>query len=68
MQFVPPTPPPKKKKLITIVFDFPWGDFDTQEILKTMIIFCGGVGGGVDKMHYGLCANVIMGNDHSQCA
>ena len=40
---------------ITIVFDFSWGDCNTQEKLETMVML--NLRGGGDKMHYGLCEN-----------
>ena len=45
-----------------IVFDFSWDDRYTQEKLETMVMqiflvsFWGG-GGGLNKVHYGLCEN-----------
>ena len=44
---------------ITIVFDFSWDDCNTQEKLKTMVMyfFLVGEGGGGDNMHYGLGKN-----------
>ena len=42
---------------ITIVFDFSWGDCNTQKNLETMVTpFLGGVGGGYE-VHYGLREN-----------
>ena len=41
---------------ITIVFDFSWGDCNTQEKLETMVMLNLRGGGGA-KMHYGLCEN-----------
>ena len=39
---------------ITIVFDFSWGDYNTQENLETMVtLFLGGGGGGY-VVRYGL--------------
>ena len=40
---------------ITIVFDFSWGDYNTQEDLETMVtlFFFGGGGGGYEG-RYGL--------------
>ena len=41
---------------ITIVFDFSWGDCNTQENLETMVtLFL--AGGGGDKVRYGLREN-----------
>ena len=46
-----------------IVFDFSWDDRYTQEKLETMVMqiflvsFWGGGGGGLNKVHYGLCEN-----------
>ena len=50
---------------ISIVFDFPWDDCNTQEKLKTIVriwsFFGGGGGSGggrkVNKVHYSLCEN-----------
>ena len=43
---------------ITIVFDFSWGDCNTQENLEIMVTpFLGGVGGGGYEVHYGLREN-----------
>ena len=43
---------------ITIVFDFSWGDCNTQGKLETMVMLnLRGRGGGGNKMHYGLCEN-----------
>ena len=54
---------------ISIVFDFPWDDCNTQEKLKTIVRICfffgrGGGGGRrsgggrkVNKVHYSLCEN-----------
>ena len=42
---------------ITIVFDFSWGDCNTQEKLETMVMLNLSEGGGGNKMHYGLCEN-----------
>ena len=43
---------------ITIVFDFSWGDCNTQEKLETMVMLnLSEGGGGGNKMHYGLCEN-----------
>ena len=43
---------------ITIVFDFSWDDCNTQEKLKTMVMyFFFGWGGGGNNMHYGLGKN-----------
>ena len=43
---------------ISIVFDFSWDDCNTQEKLKTMVMYFfwlrGGGGGWGDNMHYGL--------------
>ena len=42
---------------ISIVFDFSWDDCNTQEKLKTMVMYfflVAGRGGGGDNMHYGL--------------
>ena len=45
---------------ITIVFDFSWGDYNTQEDLETMVTFFffflggGGWGGGGYEVDYGL--------------
>ena len=41
------------KFCITIVFDFSWDDYNTQEKLETMVMQIL----GVNKMHYGLCEN-----------
>ena len=52
-------PPPQF--CITIVLDFSCEDCNTQEKLKMFVLFVcfflweGGGGGGVDKVHYGLC-------------
>ena len=36
---LPPSPPPKKKKLcITIVLDFSWDDYNTEEKLDTGVM------------------------------
>ena len=49
------------KFYITIVFDFSWDNCSIQEKLETMVmqfVFGGtgwGGGGGVRKVHYGLC-------------
>ena len=46
-----------------------WGDFNTQEKLKTMMMQnLGGQGGGgaVNKVHCGVCENVTVGNDQSR--
>ena len=49
-------PPPKF--CITIVFDFRWDDCNNQEKLETMVIqFSFFLGGGRNKVHYGLCEN-----------
>ena len=46
---------------ITIVFDFSWDDCNTQEKLKTMVMYFfwwgGGWGGRGNNMHYGLGKN-----------
>ena len=44
---------------ITIVFDFSWGDYNTQEDLETMVtlFFFWGGGGGGDEVRYGLGDN-----------
>ena len=40
---------------ISIVFDFSWDDCNTQEKLKTMVMYFFWLrGGGGDNMHYGL--------------
>ena len=41
---------------ITIVFDFSWGDCNTQGKLETMVML-NFRGRGGNKMHYGLCEN-----------
>lgn len=38
---------------ITIVFDFSWGDYNTQEDLETMVTLFF-FGGGGDEVRYGL--------------
>ena len=44
---------------ITIVFDFSWGDYNTQEDLETMVtlLFFFFRGGGGDAVRYGLGEN-----------
>ena len=41
---------------ITIVFDFSWGDYNTQEDLETMVTLFFGGGGGYE-VRYGLGDN-----------
>ena len=41
---------------ITIVFDFSWGDYNTQENLETMVTLFFGGGGGYE-VRYGLSDN-----------
>ena len=48
-------PPPPPKFCLTIVLDFSGDDCNTQKKLKTMVMEK--FGGGVNKMHYGLCEN-----------
>ena len=67
----PPAPTKKKKNCRIIVFDFSWDDCNTQEklatslckiylliiiVIITIITFLFG-GGGINKVHYGLCEN-----------
>ena len=54
-----PCLPPKF--YITIVLDFSWNGLNTQEKLETVVmqnIYFFGGGGGVNKVHYGLCENL----------
>ena len=44
------------KLCISIMFDFPWDDLNTQEKMETMVMQNLG-GGGVDKVHDCLCEN-----------
>ena len=69
----PPPKKKKKKNCRIIVFDFSWDDCNTQEklatslckiylliiiVIITIIIFLfWGRGGGINKVHYGLCEN-----------
>ena len=44
------------KFCITIVLHFSWDECNTPEKLETAIIqILGGWGGGINKVHYGLC-------------
>ena len=67
-----PPPPKKKKNGRIIVFDFSWDDCNTQEklatslckiylliiiVIITIITFLFLGGGGINKVHYGLCEN-----------
>ena len=69
--YLAPLPPPEKKNYITIVFDLLGQLWYPKEIENNDDAKFGAGGGGVsgvNKVHYGVCENVTVGNDQSRRA
>ena len=72
MYFAPPPPPPRPPQKI-LYYNHCLRSLGATLIPKrnnddAKFGAGGGVGGGVNKVHYGVCENVTVGNDQSRRA